>query len=76
MLLNIHSLTGEEHVISVDPQDKVSKVKEVLEECSGTPVMQQRLLFQGKKMKDDEVISRYKLQKGSVIQLVVALRAG
>lgn len=76
MLINIQTLTGEEQVINVSPQDRVYKVKEALKECFGTPPVQQRLMFNGRKMRDEDTLASYKLQQGSVIQLIVALRAG
>lgn len=76
MILNIHSLTGEEHVIDVKPSDKIAKVKATLEELSGTPLIQQRLLYQGKKMHDDNTVDYYRIKAGSTVQLVIALRGG
>lgn len=76
MLLKILTLTGEESELEVDHDDKISQVKEKLEERVGIPIVQQRLIFQGKQLKDDKTISSYKLQGGAVLHLVVALRGG
>lgn len=70
------TLTGEEHEIDIEPTDKISRIKEKLEEKEGIAPAQQRLVFQGKKLKDDDTVSKCKLQGGSVLHLVVALRGG
>lgn len=51
-------------------------LKEKLEEKEGIPPQQQRLVFQGKQLKDDKTIGSYKLKAGTVLHLVVALRGG
>lgn len=76
MMLKILTLTGGEHEIDVEPTDKIETIKEKLEEIEGIPLQQQRLIYQGKKLKDDQTINSYKLKGGTVIHLVVALRGG
>lgn len=75
-MLKILTLTGGEHEIDVEPSDKIQIIKEKLEEIEGIPLQQQRLIYQGKKLKDDQTINSYKLKGGTVIHLVVALRGG
>ncbi|KAF7265168.1 hypothetical protein GWI33_021361 [Rhynchophorus ferrugineus] len=67
---------GDERMIDVEPSDKILALKEKLEEKEGIPPQQQRLVFQGKQLKDDKTISSYKLKAGTVLHLVVALRGG
>lgn len=50
MLLKVKTLTGKEIQIDVAPEDKVYRIKELLEEQEGIPPSQQRLIFQGKQM--------------------------
>lgn len=76
MLLKVLTLTGEENEVDVEPTDKIQQIKEKLEEKVGIPVPQQRLIFQGKQLRDEKTISSYKLQGGTVLHLVVALRGG
>ncbi|XP_028139151.1 NEDD8-like [Diabrotica virgifera virgifera] len=76
MLIKVVTLTGEERMLDVEPFDKILTVKEKLEEKEGIPPSQQRLVFQGKQLKDDKTISSYKLKGGTVLHLVVALRGG
>lgn len=76
MLLKVLTLTGEEQEIDIEPTDKILQIKEKLEEREGIPVVQQRLIFQGKKLQDDKTVDSYKLQAGTILHLVVALRGG
>lgn len=76
MQIKIMTLTGEEHEIDIDPTERVLRIKEKLETIEGIPPSQQRLIFQGKKLKDDDHIFKYKIQRGSMLHLVIALRGG
>ncbi|XP_076260023.1 ubiquitin-like protein NEDD8 [Rhynchophorus ferrugineus] len=76
MIIKVVTLTGDERMIDVEPSDKILALKEKLEEKEGIPPQQQRLVFQGKQLKDDKTISSYKLKAGTVLHLVVALRGG
>ena len=49
---------------------------EDLEEKEGIPPPQQRLIFSGKQMNDEKTAADYKVQGGSVLHLVLALRGG
>lgn len=76
MILKVLTLAGEEREVEVDPTDKILQVKEKLEERDGIPVAQQRLIFQGKQLNDDKTVASYKLQSGTMVHMVVALRGG
>ncbi|CAG9813581.1 unnamed protein product [Phaedon cochleariae] len=76
MLLKVVTLTGDERMLDVEPTDKILTIKEKLEEKEGIPPEQQRLVFQGKQLKDDKTVNSYKLKGGTVLHLVVALRGG
>lgn len=76
MLLKVLTLAGEEREIAVEPSDKILQLKEKLEERDGIPVAQQRLIFQGKQLNDEKTIASYKLQNGTMVHMVVALRGG
>eukprot|EP00057_Strongylocentrotus_purpuratus_P011259 XP_011665733.1 PREDICTED: uncharacterized protein LOC105438986 [Strongylocentrotus purpuratus] len=62
--------------IDIEPMDKVERIKERVEEKEGIPPAQQRLIFSGKQMNDDKTASDYKVNGGSVLHLVLALRGG
>ncbi|KAI8147900.1 ubiquitin-related domain-containing protein [Fennellomyces sp. T-0311] len=76
MLIKVKTLTGKEIEIDIEPNDKISRIKERVEEKEGIPPPQQRLIFGGKQMSDEMTASEYSIQGGSVLHLVLALRGG
>ncbi|XP_016098467.1 NEDD8 isoform X3 [Sinocyclocheilus grahami] len=55
---------------------EVERIKERVEEKEGIPPQQQRLIYSGKQMNDEKTAADYKIQGGSVLHLVLALRGG
>ena len=51
-------------------------LQERIEEKEGIPPVQQRLIFGGKQMNDNKTAADYKIEGGSVLHLVLALRGG
>lgn len=49
-LLRVRTLTGKEIELDIEPDYKVQKIKERVEEKEGIPPVQQRLIFGGKQM--------------------------
>ncbi|CAR25141.1 NEDD8 family protein RUB1 [Lachancea thermotolerans CBS 6340] len=76
MKLTVKTLTGKEIPVVVDPDDKVYRIKEYLEEKEGIPPTQQRLIFQGKQIDDDKSVSSANLSSGMQLHLVLTLRGG
>ncbi|KAK0667602.1 ubiquitin-related domain-containing protein [Cercophora samala] len=76
MLVKVRTLTGKEIELNVEGADKVSKIKELVEEKEGIPPVQQRLIFGGKQMTDDKTADDYGLEGGATLHLVLALRGG
>jgi ubiquitin-like protein Nedd8 len=76
MLVKVKTLTGKEIEIDIEPSDRISRIKERVEEKEGIPPAQQRLIYAGKQMADDKAASEYNLEGGSVLHLVLALRGG
>uniref|UniRef100_A0A8C6UES2 Ubiquitin-like protein NEDD8 n=1 Tax=Neogobius melanostomus TaxID=47308 RepID=A0A8C6UES2_9GOBI len=72
----LDTLTGKEIEIDIEPTDKVERIKERVEEKEGIPPQQQRLIYSGKQMNDEKTAADYKIQGGSVLHLVLALRGG
>ncbi|KMU85450.1 hypothetical protein CIHG_03232 [Coccidioides immitis H538.4] len=50
MLIKVRTLTGKEIELDIEPDYKVSRIKERVEEKEGIPPVQQRLIFGGKQM--------------------------
>ncbi|RYP28450.1 hypothetical protein DL767_007211 [Monosporascus sp. MG133] len=72
----VRTLTGKEIELDIEPSDKVSQIKEKVEEKEGIPPVQQRLIYGGKQMVDDKTATEYALEGGATLHLVLALRGG
>ncbi|KAJ5411873.1 Ubiquitin supergroup [Penicillium crustosum] len=75
-LNRVRTLTGKEIELDIEPDYKVARIKERVEEKEGIPPVQQRLIFGGKQMADDKTASEYNLEGGATLHLVLALRGG
>lgn len=78
MLITVKTLTGKEIEIDLDEvEDNVMDIKEKIEEKEGIPPSQQRLIFAGKQLDDEQLVSSYEKIKGGItVHLVLALRGG
>jgi len=76
MLIKVKTLTGKEIELDIDLEDKITRIKEKVEEQSGVPPQQQRLIFGGRQMPDDKTAREFNITAGSVLHLVLALRGG
>lgn len=76
MLIKVKTLTGKEIELDIDADDKITRIKEKVEEQSGVPPQQQRLIFSGRQMQDDKTAKELNIVAGSVLHLVLALRGG
>ncbi|KDQ15501.1 hypothetical protein BOTBODRAFT_31817 [Botryobasidium botryosum FD-172 SS1] len=76
MLIKVKTLTGKEIEIDIDEEDKIERIKEKVEEQSGVPPPQQRLIFGGRQLPDGDTAKKHNIGSGSVLHLVLALRGG
>ncbi|XAR64246.1 hypothetical protein NMG60_11024515 [Bertholletia excelsa] len=68
--LNIKTLDSQIYSFQVDKNMPVSQLKEKIASESGLPVGQQRLIFRGKVLKDDHLLSEYHVENGHTLHLV------
>ncbi|KAI3464740.1 hypothetical protein Pfo_021403 [Paulownia fortunei] len=68
--LNIKTLDSRIYSFHVDKNIFVSAFKEKIAIQSGLPVGQQRLIFRGKVLKDDHLLSEYNVENGDTLHLV------
>lgn len=76
MQLFVKTLTGKTSTITVEAQDSIQSIKEKLRAKEGIPESDQRLVFAGKHLEDDRVISDYNIREDSTIYLLLRLRGG
>lgn len=76
MQIKVKTLTGRDMAIDVEPQDNIIRIKEMMEEKEGISPAQQRLIFNGSLLNDDQTIQESGVQAGSSLHLVLTLRGG
>ncbi|GJN15564.1 hypothetical protein PR202_gb02486 [Eleusine coracana subsp. coracana] len=59
--INIKTLDSQVHKLRVQKNVPVSVLKEKIVEATGVPLDQQRLIFRGRVLKDDHLLSEYRI---------------
>jgi len=71
MTLYVKTMTGKTMNFSVSPEESVQEFMRKIEERDGTPIMEQRLLYNGLQLEVGQSLASYHVVDRSNIQLVV-----
>lgn len=69
MQILIKFLTGKKITLDVESADSIELVKQKIQEKEGLPTDQQRLVFEGRYLKDDARLWEYKIHKDSIVHV-------
>ena len=73
MQIFVKTLTGKTITLEAEPTDGVEAVKIKLENRTGIPADRQRLIYAGKELKDECMLSDYDVRQESTLHLVIRL---
>ncbi|GBE84538.1 Polyubiquitin [Sparassis crispa] len=72
----VRNLNGKSMAIMISPSDTAKTLMDKVQEKTGIPPEEQRLLYGGKQLVPERILSDYNIQKESTLHLVLRLRGG
>ncbi|KAL0205669.1 hypothetical protein P9112_000976 [Eukaryota sp. TZLM1-RC] len=76
MNLLVKTLTGAQLSLTVEDSDTIQFVKQRIQEKEGIHPSQQRIIFGGTPLRDDQTLKDANIKPGDCVHLVLALRGG
>lgn len=75
MRIFVKTLNGKTIALEVKSYDTLETIKFKIQDKEGIPPHHQRLIFGSAHLEDDKTLAEYKIQKESIVLLVLSLRA-
>ena len=72
----VKTVSGKTVVLGVNGQDKISYVKQKLEDTEGIPLQQQRLMFGYTQLKNNNTITSCNIQPDDTLDMLLRLHGG
>ncbi|KAL7057124.1 hypothetical protein AAHC03_025630 [Spirometra sp. Aus1] len=76
MQIFVRLLAGKTIKLDVEPSNKISEIKEMVNGREGIPAKEQRLIFAGRELKDDDTLLKCKVEKESTLHMLLRLKGG
>lgn len=77
MLIKVKTLSNRDlEITTLEPNNTVAQLKEVVESSEGIPVIQQKMVFSGKPLDDAKSLEECRIKAGDTVHMVISLRAG
>jgi len=67
----IYQETNQTITLAVDPDDSIANLKSIINAKKGFPVDEQRIVYNGRKLRDDRTVSDYNIPNKSTLNLVL-----
>jgi hypothetical protein len=74
--IQVKSMTGRLHAITVNPSMTVLELKSLIEKVEQYAPDQQRIVYSGKQLSDEKQLKDYSIQPDVTIHLIIRLRGG
>jgi hypothetical protein len=72
----VKTATGKTYTLEVENNETVEQLRVLINDKTGIPTTQQRLMFGATQLEDGRTLSDYNIQKDSTIELFLRLRGG
>jgi hypothetical protein len=77
MEIKIQTITGSKYMVDIEDTTSIADVKTYILEKTGIPAVQQRYVYKGRMLKDDEFVKHLpEASTGMTLNMILSLRGG